>query len=500
MIKKIEKYRVVGGMAASSGDRVPNLYRDNNTGKYYGAISYKGKVHRIPHCIDRESVIRDLELKRIEISEMKTRDKELKSMQVTHKKKAREPIKYADTFKPYKDLSHPFLVNLRNTRREVVTQAAVSEEDCERVKAHKWHLNSGYACGTINKNTISMHQFILGTPEDGYVVDHIDKNRLNNTRTNLRFATRGQNGQNTTRTSGKTYTGVYLSKGKYVAKYAGIHLGQFINEEDAARVYDIYVFQREGRYSTTNGLVSYEEALSITLNIPSENKKNRDLPPYIYRCGKWYIAQVRYENVLYRSSIAFTVANARRKLSKIQAKIQTLIRERELARLQQSITRNEEGVAIILTSKGDEILVDDDMWHKLSQHGWCLSNGYANARVNRKGFTMHRYVMFLKMGEEIPKRMIVDHINHNKIDNRTTNLRIGDHSMNNHNKRKKTTRKSKYVGVTKRRNKYCAKAQKGGEVYYLGSFLTEREAVVAYNNKVIELHGANANLNIIEDE
>lgn len=50
-------------------------------------------------------------------------------------------------------------------------------------------------------------------------------------------------------------------------------------------------------------------------------------------------------------------------------------------------------------------------------------------------FYMHRVIMERCSGEEIPKGMEVDHINHNTLDNTRENLRIVTKWENNHNRR-----------------------------------------------------------------
>ena len=53
-----------------------------------------------------------------------------------------------------------------------------------------WYLQkNGYVTSQINKKNICLHNLIIGETPDGYSVDHIDRNKLNNLDTNLRFAT-----------------------------------------------------------------------------------------------------------------------------------------------------------------------------------------------------------------------------------------------------------------------------------------------------------------------
>lgn len=81
--------------------------------------------------------------------------------------------------------------------------AIVDDADFETLSAHKWHITSGgYAArnryGTREErkrpgNLILMHREIIGAPPNGYDVDHIDGDPLNNTRINLRIITRSDN-------------------------------------------------------------------------------------------------------------------------------------------------------------------------------------------------------------------------------------------------------------------------------------------------------------------
>lgn len=452
---------------------------------YYAKIAYNKITYRRSYRKTREEALRDVNDIKREIEEVK----------------ANERPKFAENFKPYKNPCHSWLININNINGEVVTQSAVSEEDYESVKAYKWHLMAGkYANGWVNGAKISMHHFILGKPSNGYVVDHIDSIPLNNTRSNLRFATKSQNNQNASKKKSNNYIGVRSAGKKYHAKCLGIHLGSFDTEEEAGRVHDIYIFQKEGRHSLTNCLISYEEALVVKLILPSENKKVRNLPLYISRLDDKFHCRISKNGTKYHSPIVATLDEAIEELAKLHILIQE---EENASRIEKKpITRNSCGQAVIHTSKGIEILVDEDMWHELAQYKWHISDGYASGRVNGDGskIRMHRYIMILKTGEEIPKDLVVDHINNEKLDNRTENLRVASLSLNSHNKRKKITAKttSKYLGVNVVKNRYLAYITDKRKVVLLGSFLTEIEAAIAYNNKATEIYGKNANLNIIE--
>ncbi len=102
----------------------------------------------------------------------------------------------------------------------------------------------------------------------------------------------------------------------------------------------------------------------------------------------------------------------------------------------------------------------------------------AVARTENGSVLMHRWLM------NAPAGMLVDHINHDTLDNRRSNLRLVTHSENEQNRRG-ATRKSKtgVRGVYKdsRRGTYYVEVKVNGVRHYAGGFLTleeaEREAV-----------------------
>jgi len=76
--------------------------------------------------------------------------------------------------------------------------ALVNLEDAELVTAHRWHIhNRGYAATHVQlpqgRGLVLMHRLIFGQIPDGYEVDHINHNKLDNRRCNLRVVTHAAN-------------------------------------------------------------------------------------------------------------------------------------------------------------------------------------------------------------------------------------------------------------------------------------------------------------------
>ena len=73
-------------------------------------------------------------------------------------------------------------------------------------------------------------------------------------------------------------------------------------------------------------------------------------------------------------------------------------------------------------------------------------NGYLYFKHNGKSKRLHRFIYEL-IGVDIPDDMEVDHINHNKTDNRWENLRLVSRSDNQRNRGIQKNNKSGVVGV-----------------------------------------------------
>jgi hypothetical protein len=120
------------------------------------------------------------------------------------------------------------------------------------------------------------------------------------------------------------------------------------------------------------------------------------------------------------------------------------------------------------------------------------SSGYfilgLSKNKKRKMFMIHQLVAitFLNHKPDATKKLVVDHINTNKIDNSLGNLKIITH-IQNLSKDKKFI--SKYTGVhlDKRNNKWISKIMINNKEKHLGSFDCELKAALVYENKLKEI-------------
>lgn len=74
--------------------------------------------------------------------------------------------------------------------------AIIADSDFQQVQQHRWYLNNGYPVARIAKRLICLHVFLLGRAPDGHHIDHINRNKLDNRRSNLRIVTAAENLRN----------------------------------------------------------------------------------------------------------------------------------------------------------------------------------------------------------------------------------------------------------------------------------------------------------------
>jgi len=160
-------------------------------------------------------------------------------------------------------------IELCDKKGNVIAHTIIDAEDYEKVKDYRWSLcgaDNQYVAArmTTGSNTRTyLHRFLL-TPTKPQV-DHINTDKLNNRRSNLRECSHNENFHNQEkrqtyagRPTTSRYKGVYFDKrrGVYIAQInvfgQKIPLGSFDNEEDAGIAYDRMALKHFGEFARIN--------------------------------------------------------------------------------------------------------------------------------------------------------------------------------------------------------------------------------------------------------
>lgn len=140
----------------------------------------------------------------------------------------------------------------------VCGEAIIDKTDLQQVEKHKWCLiqkrDAKYCGSKINGKQVYLHRLLMGFKN----IDHIDRDPLNNRRSNLREATTKQNIWNSKYKSHNKcgFKGVYKSKNRWAARICkdGVRkfLGSFETPEEAAVVYNDVASKLYGEFAYLN--------------------------------------------------------------------------------------------------------------------------------------------------------------------------------------------------------------------------------------------------------
>lgn len=171
--------------------------------------------------------------------------------------------KYGDASVPIK--RHTFTINtigdisymaIKHWHKGVLGVIKIDSNMVERVKNHVWAINNrGYVFERHTKTFL--HHLVYGNK---IMLDHINRDKFDNTLSNLRPVTKSQNNANLFRIKQNTsgYKGVSFSvqNKKWISQitidYENIYLGVYTNKEDAALAYDCAAIQLFGDYALLN--------------------------------------------------------------------------------------------------------------------------------------------------------------------------------------------------------------------------------------------------------
>jgi hypothetical protein len=155
----------------------------------------------------------------------------------------------------------------------------------------------------------------------------------------------------------------------------------------------------------------------------------------------------------------------------------------------------------IYLGEGKWTILEQEDYYRLCNYKWYVNgNGfkfYAFRNIilgpgKTRMLSMHREVM------GFPKGMLVDHRNHDTLDNRKENLRIATHSQNTCNKQdKRKGCSSQFRGVSfdRKRKYWNVQVVREGKYVFFGRYKDEVEAAKAYDEAAKKYHGEFARLN-----
>jgi len=111
--------------------------------------------------------------------------------------------------------------------------------------------------------------------------------------------------------------------------------------------------------------------------------------------------------------------------------------------------------------------------------GRKTTNGYMDIGLGYKRYQAHRVAWMYVYGENPPED--IDHINHDRLDNRISNLRLASRSENMRNSSRSKANTSGFTGVTwdKENCKWAAQYMLHGKCNKIGRFNSMLDAVAA---------------------
>jgi hypothetical protein len=402
-------------------------------------------------------------------------------------------------------------IPLRNIRGEVVAYSIVSSCDAAAVNKHSWSLTGikkNYVHAGITSRDekgisftkwVQLHYFIVERmgvkpPSTKHTtIDHVSGGGgLNNTRENLRWATRNVQGHNKAKAEGCAgqYRGVFpspVTKGVWcvqIRRDSRYVSASFRSEQAAAWWYNQQAIAEHQDHASNLNPVEKPDNYDAMLIVGS--KWAEPAMRGIKQDGKRFILKLDTKRYYFDTLEAAQKRRDNDKATKAKAKRDALDAL--------PIIRNPDGFAYHVASNNPnlQILLEDDDWRAFQ--GVNLT---ANLR-KRKVADDQYYVSFkdgqlhrVLMGLTTTDTAVVDHLNSSGLDNRRSNLRITTQAANVQNSNS-LPHSSDFKGVSLNCGKWVANISFNKRTQRIGTFPTPEIAGYAYKQRALELYGPHA--------
>jgi hypothetical protein len=139
----------------------------------------------------------------------------------------------------------------------------IDEQDLELVQSYTWHVSDGYVSSNVKKpngtwKRLKLHRLLMNPGK--MQVDHINNDKTDNRRNNLRLCTQAENVRNASKYSSNTSGVIGVCWHKQHKKWAAVirlnrkatHLGLFDDLAEAAHVRDAAAKQLHGEFAKLN--------------------------------------------------------------------------------------------------------------------------------------------------------------------------------------------------------------------------------------------------------
>lgn len=366
----------------------------------------------------------------------------------------------------------------------------VSIEAYKRLNLHEWYFKmgeKGYVdIKKYNKGqqiiSYRLHRYILGLEKaDSRDGDHINGDILDNRCENLRITEKIQNQWNKRKRNGTKNKYIGVRENKYGTFNMSIKIGkEFINytfktAEDAAKAYNILALLHRGEYASLNDIDHEGFDIETARCRPLKNEiQSRFRGVYWLKEEQLWASRIKHIRKEYWLGRYVNEEDAA-KAYNIRA-IELLGENAKLNDVDHTgfllPTLVPKGTK---TSKYNGVIKEKDKWRVVVRD--------ENAIILKRTGTYYSEEDAAKAYNILALELLRDEAELNPVDH------------TNFNWKKKTS--SIYRGVSLHSKKWRSQIKKKGKIHSIGSFETEQEAALAYNQRALELFGDKAVFNMI---